>query len=61
MDEAKSEKVLATIPLAGKPEFSCADPKAGRIYCNLEDKNEVAVIDIKTHTVVERVYGTGHP
>ena len=52
--EAKSEKVLATIPLAGKPEFSCADAKAGRIYCNLEDKNEVAVIDIKTHTVVER-------
>ncbi|HXF10618.1 MAG TPA: hypothetical protein VN625_07515 [Desulfuromonadaceae bacterium] len=45
-------KAVATIPLDGKPEFACADPAAGRIYNNLEDKNEVAVIDVKTHTVV---------
>lgn len=50
--DAKSGKVTATIPLSGKPEFAVADPKTGRVYCNIEDKNEVAVIDTKTHSVV---------
>jgi DNA-binding beta-propeller fold protein YncE len=44
--------VVATIPLSGKPEFAVWSPKAGRVYCNLEDKNEVAVIDTRTHKVV---------
>jgi hypothetical protein len=52
--EAKTGKVIATIDLGGKPEFAQIDQKAGRIYCNLEDKSEVAVIDMKTHTVVQR-------
>src|ERR1039457_4778753 len=43
--EAKTGKVVATIPLSGKPEFSVADASAGRVYCNLEDKSEVAAID----------------
>jgi DNA-binding beta-propeller fold protein YncE len=43
---------VATIALSGKPEFAAADPKAGRVYCNIEDKSEVAVIDTKTHKVV---------
>ena len=51
--EAKTGKVVATTPLPGKPEFSLADAKAGRIYANIEDKNEIAVIDIKTHQIVE--------
>ena len=50
--EASSGKVVATIPLSGKPEFATADPEAGRVFCNIEDKSEVAVIDTKTHTVV---------
>ncbi len=50
--DAKAGKVVATIPLGGKPEFAQADSKAGRVYDNLEDKSEVAVIDTKTHTVV---------
>lgn len=50
--EANSGKVVATITLSGKPEFAVADPKAGRVYCNIEDKSEVAVIDTKTHTVI---------
>ena len=50
--DAKAGKVVATIPLGGKPEFAQADPKRGRVYNNLEDKNEVAVIDTKSHTVV---------
>jgi len=51
---AKTGKVVATIPLAGKPESAVADLKAERVYNNLEDKSEVAVIDTKTHQVVNR-------
>ena len=49
--DAVSGKVIATIPLPGKPEFAQVDVKAGRIYNNIEDKNEVVVIDTKTHSV----------
>jgi DNA-binding beta-propeller fold protein YncE len=51
---AASGNVVATIPLGGKPEFAKADPEAGRVFDNLEDKSEVAVIDTKTHSVVNR-------
>ena len=51
---AASGKVAATIPLGGKPEFARADPHAGRVFVNIEDKNEVAVIDTRTHAVVNR-------
>src|SRR5438094_3271286 len=43
--DAKSAMVTATIPLGGSPEFAVVDENAGRIYCNIEDKSEVAVID----------------
>jgi YVTN family beta-propeller protein len=49
---AKAATVSATIPLEGTPEFAVADEKAGRIYCNIEDKSEVAVIDADKHAVV---------
>ena len=52
--DGKSGKVVATIPLEGKPEFAAADPEAGRVYDNLEDKNEVVAIDTATHKVVNR-------
>lgn len=52
--DAKVAKLVTTIPLDGQPEFPAADPAAGRIYANLEDKNEIAVIDCKTHQVLER-------
>jgi len=50
--DAKIDKVVATVPLSGKPEFAAADAKSGRIFCNIEDKNEVAVIDTKTRSVI---------
>ncbi len=50
--EAKTGKVVTTIKLSGKPEFAQTDGKAGLIFCNIEDKSEVAVIDIKKHEVV---------
>jgi DNA-binding beta-propeller fold protein YncE len=38
--------------VSGKPEFVAADPKAGRVYVNIEDKSAVTPIDTKTHQVV---------
>jgi YVTN family beta-propeller protein len=50
--DASTGKVTATISLSGKPEFAQCDPDAGRVYCNIEDKSEVAVIDSKSHLIV---------
>jgi len=52
--DARTQKVVATIPLGGKPEFAQADAKAGLVFDNLEDQSEVAVIDTKTHSVTNR-------
>ena len=48
--DAKTGKVVATLPLGGKPEFAQTD--GGRIFVNIEDKNEVVVIDSAKHEVV---------
>jgi len=52
--DPESGKVIATIDLGGKPEFCTEDTQAGRIYVNIEDKNEVVAIESKTHKVVSR-------
>jgi DNA-binding beta-propeller fold protein YncE len=49
--EAKTGKVVATIPLPGKPEFAVADSKAGFVYCNIEDRNAVVVLTTPTHEI----------
>lgn len=54
MIDAKSATVTATIQLGGSPEFAAVDEKTGRVYCNIEDKSEVAVIDATKHEVVAR-------
>ena len=41
--DAKSDKVVNTIMLAGKPEFAVSDNQ-GMIYVNLEDKSEIVEI-----------------
>ena len=48
--DAKTGKVIATIPLGGKPEFAQGD--GGRLFVNIEDKNQVAVIDTAKHEVI---------
>jgi DNA-binding beta-propeller fold protein YncE len=48
--EAKTGKVVGTIELGGKPEFATSDLK-GRVFVNLEDLSEIAVIDAKTLAV----------
>ena len=45
--DAKTNKVVATIALDGKPEFPATDG-AGTVYVNIEDKNLVDVINAKT-------------
>ncbi|MEO6759890.1 MAG: YncE family protein, partial [Saprospiraceae bacterium] len=50
--DAASNKVLATIPLAGSPEFAVSDGQ-GKIYVNIEDKNSLAVIEAKSGKVLQ--------
>ena len=50
--DVKEPKVLTTVVLDGNPEFAVPDPAAARIYCNIEDKSEVAVIDAAKHSVI---------
>jgi YVTN family beta-propeller protein len=45
-----THKVVATVPLPGKPEFPVADGK-GSVYDNIESLSEIVRIDAKTHTV----------
>lgn len=53
---------FATIDLGGAPEFLAADHD-GRAYINLEDKDLVAVVDLKTNKVIAKwsVAPGGHP
>ena len=46
-----SNKTVATIELSGTPEAAVAD-EAGKLYVNLEDKNQVVGVDIKKHAVI---------
>jgi DNA-binding beta-propeller fold protein YncE len=46
-------KPAATLDLGGSPEFAVAD-EAGKVYVNIEDKDEVAVVDTKQMKVVAR-------
>lgn len=47
--DTATRTVAATLPVPGKPEFPAADGK-GDVYVNIEDKNEIARFDAKTHT-----------
>lgn len=42
--DATSNKVAATIPLDGKPEFAASDGK-GTVFVNIEDKSEITSLD----------------
>ena len=46
-------KVTDSISIGGTPETAVSDGK-GKIYVNVEDKNEIAVIDAKTFKVLNR-------
>ncbi len=48
--DAATEKVVATIPVGGKPETAVSNHH-GKLFVNVEDKNEIAVIDLKLKKV----------
>ncbi len=50
---AANNQVVTTIPLGGAPESSVSDGK-GRVYIDVEDKNEVAVLDMKKLKITAR-------
>jgi DNA-binding beta-propeller fold protein YncE len=51
--DPRNGKIDAPIELGGAPEFLASD-EAGKVYVNLMDKNEVAVVDIRARKVVAR-------
>jgi DNA-binding beta-propeller fold protein YncE len=48
--DAASGQVTGTIVLDGKPETAVSD-EAGKLYVNIEDKNKISCVDLKTKTV----------
>jgi YVTN family beta-propeller protein len=48
--DAATLKVIATTSVGGKPETAVSN-EAGKIFVNVEDKNEIVVIDATTHLV----------
>jgi DNA-binding beta-propeller fold protein YncE len=56
--DASNGQVVATIDLGGKPEFAATDQR-GRVFVNIEDTSELAVIDVKRNTVEKRWKLTG--
>lgn len=60
--DPKSGKIDPPIALGGAPEFLAVDG-AGKAYINLEDKDLVAVVDLKARKVIARwpVAPGGHP
>ena len=51
--DASTLAVLATVPLGGKPEVAVADG-AGRVFVNIEDTAEIAVLDEASNRVAAR-------
>ncbi len=46
-----TEQIIATIPIGGKLETAVTD-NAGKLFVNNEDKNEIAVVDLKTNQLI---------
>lgn len=51
--DPEKETVIATIDLGAKPEEAVSDGK-GKLFVNLEDKNQIAEVDMKNYTVLNR-------
>lgn len=51
--DPEKNKVVATIELDGKPEEAVSDGK-GKLFVNLEDKSQIAEVDMKDYKVLSR-------
>ena len=60
--DAVKLNVLANLPMATHPEALEMDAKGRRVFVNVADSNEVAVIDARTHAVTEHwpLHRAGH-
>jgi YVTN family beta-propeller protein len=56
--DAGTQKVVATIPLSGKPEFPAPDGK-GAVFVNIETKNSMIRLDAKAKAVTAEWSLTG--
>jgi YVTN family beta-propeller protein len=52
--DAVNGTVVATVPLEGAVETGQADSAIGKVFVNIEDKDQIDVIDMVTHTVTAR-------
>jgi YVTN family beta-propeller protein len=52
--DVKKYVAVGTIAVGGKPEFLAADGE-GLVFNNIEDRNEVAVIDVGQRKIVRRI------
>jgi YVTN family beta-propeller protein len=49
--DAATGKIVTTIPLGGKPEVPASDGR-GKLYVNIEDKSQIAEIDVAKNVVL---------
>jgi YVTN family beta-propeller protein len=56
--DPKTASVTGTIAIGGKLEFAAADGR-GKVFVNVEDKSEIAVLDIAGRKVAARYAATG--
>jgi YVTN family beta-propeller protein len=49
----KNNTVISTIDVGGKPETAVSD-EAGKLFVNIEDKSEIAEVDLKNYKVTNR-------
>jgi len=52
--DTATDKVVATIPVGGKPEFAQADGK-GHAYFNIEDTAEILEMDVAKASITKRI------
>lgn len=50
--EARGGRPVTTIPLAGEPASAVVDPDGGRVYVEIEDRDEIAAIDVSRRRVL---------
>ena len=48
--DPKTNDIIATIEVGGKPETAVSDGN-GNLFVNIEDKNEIVAVDVKSHSV----------
>ena len=51
--DARTGRIVGSLPLGGKPEFAVADGRGG-IFVNIEDRGEIVAFDARTLTIRAR-------